>query len=278
MPDTINQVGASLSILRATLIDISVHYGLQILAAVAILLAGSFIGRHAGKALDAWLEKRGLDDGLRGLVLRIFRVVIFALSALVAAEKAGVPVTSLIAGIGVAGVGAGLALQGVLGNVFAGLTILFTRPFKVGQYVEVVGVHGLVAEVTLFSTTLIHPDTSRVIIPNRKIVGEILHNHGDRRQFELKIGVAYTTDLEAALSLAQATLRKDPRVLADPQPLVGVRELGDSAVVVSVRPWVSAADYESARLDLCRALLEAYRDAGVSLPFPQREVRLLGNG
>jgi small conductance mechanosensitive channel len=275
MPDTINQVGETVAVLKTTLVDIAIRYGLQILAALAILLVGLLISRWAANALDAWLTKRGLDAALRGIVTRIFRLLVMAAAVVVAAEKAGVPVTSLIAGIGVAGVGAGLALQGVLGNVFAGLTILFTRPFKVGEYVDIAGVHGLVTDVSIFSTTLLHADMSRVVVPNRKIVGEILHNYGTRRQVTLRLGVAYATDLDKALSIARATLRADPRVLEDPAPLVGVKELADSAIVVSVRPWVGVADYENAQGDLYRALLEAYRAGGVEMPFPQREVRLL---
>jgi small conductance mechanosensitive channel len=276
MPETINQVGETIFTLKATLLDIAVRYGFQILAAAAILLVGLQVSRWAANALDVWLTKKGLDDALRGLVTRVFRILIMAAALVVAAEKAGIPVTSLIAGIGVAGVGAGLALQGVLGNVFAGLTILFTRPFKVGEYIEVTGVHGQVKDISLFSTILLHPDMSLVVVPNRKIVGEILHNYGARRQVTLRLGVAYGTDLEQALSIARAALRADPRVLEDPAPLVGVKELGDSAVVISVRPWVAVADYENATADLNRAILEAYRKAGVDMPFPQREVRLLG--
>jgi small conductance mechanosensitive channel len=136
-------------------------------------------------------------------------------------------------------------------------------------------VHGQVTDVSLFSTTLLHADMSRVIVPNRKIVGEILHNYGARRQVTLRIGVSYATDLEKALSIAQATLRADPRVLEDPAPIIGVKELADSAIIVSVRPWVGVADYEKAQGDLYRAMVEAYRAAGVEMPFPQREVRLL---
>jgi small conductance mechanosensitive channel len=275
MPENLNQVGQTIVVLKATLLDLAIRYGFQILVAAAILLVGLQVSRWAANGLDVWLAKRGLDESLRGIVTRIFRVLVMAAAAMVAAEKAGIPVTSLIAGIGVAGVGAGLALQGVLGNVFAGLTILFTRPFKVGEYVEIAGVHGQVTDVSLFSTTLLHADMSRVIVPNRKIVGEILHNYGARRQVTLRIGVSYATDLEKALSIAQATLRADPRVLEDPAPIIGVKELADSAIIVSVRPWVGVADYEKAQGDLYRAMVEAYRAAGVEMPFPQREVRLL---
>jgi small conductance mechanosensitive channel len=276
MPETMNQVGATLAVLRSTFVDIAVRYGLQILSALILLFVGLRVAAHAGKVLDAWLTKKALDVSLRDLVVRIFKILIIGATAVMAAEKAGVPVTSLIAGVGVAGLGVGLALQGVLGNVFAGLTILFTRPFKVGEFIELLGIHGQVITITVFSTTLLHADQSRVVIPNRKIVGEVLHNYGTTRQLDLRVAVAYATDLEVALSVARATLEADPRVLAEPAPLVGVKELSESAIILSLRPWVAVADYEKARVDLYRALVEAYRRSAVELPFPQREIRILG--
>jgi small conductance mechanosensitive channel len=276
MPETIDKVGASLSSLKVTLAEMAIRYGLQILAALAILIIGLQIARWAGNVLDRWLGQKPLDVSLRHLVVRVFRILLMAATVTVAAEKAGVPVTSLIAGIGVAGVGAGFALQGVLGNVFAGLTILFTRPFRVGEYIEILGERGQVTEITVFTTTLLHADQSSVVIPNRKIVGEILHNYGTKRQMEVRIGVSYATDLEKALAVVQDRLLADPRVLQEPAPLVGIQELGDSAIVISVRPWVGVADYEVTRAALNRALVEAFRAQGIDMPFPQREVRLLG--
>jgi len=277
MSDTVDKVGASLLAFKITLMELAVRYGLQILAAIVILIIGLRVAKWSGNVLDAWLTKKALDVSLRGLVVRIFRILIIAATVVVAAEKIGVPVTSLIAGVGVAGVGAGFALQGVLGNVFAGLSILFTRPFKVGEYIEILGVNGQVTEITVFTTTLLHTDMSSVVIPNRKIVGEILHNYGNKRQMELRVGISYASDLEKALSVVRDTVGADARVLKDPAVLIGIKELGDSAIILSVRPWVSVPDYENTRVDLYRALVEACRAAHLDMPFPQREVRLLGS-
>lgn len=276
MPETMDKVGATLISFKIMLVELAVRYGLQILAALIIMIIGVRLARWSGNMLDAWLTKKALDVSLRGLVVRIFRVLVLAITVVVAAEKIGVPVTSLVAGVGVAGVGAGFALQGVLGNVFAGLTILFTRPFKVGEYIEILGVNGQVTEITVFTTTLLHADMSSVVIPNRKIVGEIMHNYGTKRQMELRIGVSYASNLEKAIKVVTDTLKADARVLADPVAVVGIRELGDSAIVLWARPWVAVPDYENARVDLYRALVEAFRANELDMPFPQREVRLLG--
>jgi len=201
-------------------------------------------------------------------------VLIFTL--VVALDKFGFQVAPLVAGIGVAGLGIGIALQGVLGNLVAGLSIILTKPFRVGEWIAIVGVYGQVSSIELFATTLVHPDQSRVIIPNRKIVGEILHNYGTIRQMELTVGVGYATDLPRALAVARETLLANARVLKTPAPLVGIASLGDSAVNLSIGPWVAVPDYASAQGELYQAIVERFRAGGIEMPFPQREVRLLG--
>jgi small conductance mechanosensitive channel len=186
-----------------------------------------------------------------------------------------VQVAPLIAGIGVAGVGIGLALQGVLGNVMAGLSIIFTKPFRVGEYIELVGVYGEVTAIDIFSTTLHHADRSRVVIPNRKIVGEILHNYGTMRQLNLTVGVAYGSDLKEALTIAKEVVEKNPHVLKDPAPVVGISVLADSAITISVQPWVKMVDFGSAPGELYQALVERFHASHIDIPFPQREVRFL---
>jgi len=194
----------------------------------------------------------------------------------VALDKFGFQVAPLVAGIGVAGLGVGIALQGVLGNVVAGLSIILTKPFRVGEWISIVGVYGQVSSIELFATTLLHPDQSRVIIPNRKIVGEILHNHGTTRQVDLTVGVSYATDLPKALATARETLLANPRVLKAPAPMVGIASLGDSAINLALGPWVAVPDCALAQGELYQAVVERFRAAGIEMPFPQREVRLLG--
>jgi small conductance mechanosensitive channel len=180
-----------------------------------------------------------------------------------------------VAGIGVAGLGLGIALQGVLSNVVAGLSIILTKPFRVGEWISIVGVYGQVSSIELFSTTLLHPDQSRVVIPNRKIVGEILHNYGAIRQLDLTVGVAYGTDLPKALAAAREALLANPRVLETPAALVGIASLGDSSINLTLGPWVAVPDYIPAQGELYQAVVERFRAAGIEIPFPQREVRML---
>jgi small conductance mechanosensitive channel len=214
---------------------------------------------------------------MRLLLVRITRLVIFVLALVVALGTAGMDVTALIAGVGVAGVGVGLAMQGVLSNLVAGLTIIFTKPFRVGEYIALLNVQGQVKTVELFSTTLTHPDLSRVVIPNKKIVGEILHNYGHIRQLNLSVGVAYGTDLNNALTIARAVLAQNPRVLKDPEPGVGVALLADSSINLAIKPWTKVEDFALAVAEINQAIAESFRANKIEIPFPQREVRMLNN-
>jgi small conductance mechanosensitive channel len=198
------------------------------------------------------------------------------LTLLVALDKFGFQIAPLVAAVGVAGVGVGFAFHGVLANVIAGLSIIFTRPYRVGEYIELLGVHGQVVTVELFSTTLVQLDQSRVVIPNHKIVGEILHNYGTIRQLQLKVGVAYSANLDEVLVVVKEIVAANPCVLTEPAPLIGFNELADSSVTLSIQPWVAVADMITARAELYQTIIERFRASKIDIPFPQREVRLLG--
>jgi small conductance mechanosensitive channel len=182
----------------------------------------------------------------------------------------------LIAGLSVAGAGIALATQGVLSNMVAGLTIIFTKPYRVGEYIAVVGVEGQVGAITLFSTALTHPDRSRIVVPNRKVVGEILQNYGRIRQAEIRVGVAYESDLSLVLGAIREVVGANARVLSDPTPVVQIAALAESAVQIAIKPWVAVTDYGEVGGELHLALVEELHHRGISIPYPQREVRLIG--
>ncbi len=257
------------------MIDLAIRYGFQVAGALAILAAGVLLARWVGNVVQGWLQRQELEPPVRILIVRVVRAVVFAFAVLAALDKFGVQIAPLIAGIGVAGLGVGIALQGVLSNVVAGLTIIFTKPYRVGEYVEIIGVHGEVMSIDIFSTVLRHTDQSRVVVPNRKIVGEVLHNHGSMRQLNLAVGVAYGTNLTEALRIARDVVANNPRVLREPAPLVGISMLADSAITFSIQPWVKVPDYGPAQAELYQALVEQFRVKRIEMPFPQQEVRLL---
>ena len=261
---------------QETAIDLALRFGPKVVVALLTLAAGHFIGRWVGRMADTMLTRFDLDATLRLLLVRIVRVLVLGLFFIMALQNLGVELLPLIAGLGVAGAGVALAMQGVLGNLAAGLTIIFTRPFKVGEYIAIVDVEGAVAEISLFNTVLSHPDRSRVVIPNRKIVGEILHNFGALRQLDVVVGVAYDTDIREALAAVREVLAAHPKILAEPEPLIRVAALADSSVRIAIQPWTTVDDFHATAGEVTQAVLETFRARGISIPLPQREVRLLG--
>jgi small conductance mechanosensitive channel len=249
-----------------TLTQYAVQYGLQALIALAIFIAGSMAARWAADLAQRTLERQALDPPVRLLLVRIVKIVVLLFTAMIALQTLGVPIAPLIAGVGVAGVGIGLALQGVLSNVMAGLSIIFSKPYKVGEHISLLGVHGDVVVIDIFTTTLMHPDRSRVIIPNRKIVGEILHNFGTIRQIHLTVDVAYRTDLDQALAIVREVVAAHPEVLKDPAPSIGVSDLGHPAITIAVEPWTAVAHYSATQGELNKTILERLRAAQIEFP------------
>jgi small conductance mechanosensitive channel len=252
-----------------------VDHGMQILTAIVLMGAGVFIARWAGNLIHRWLKSKTYDEPVSNLIVKVVKLLIIAFIGIMALGQMGVQITPLIAGIGVAGVGLSLAMQGILGNLVAGLTIIFSKPFAIGEYIEVLGVSGLVTDIALFSTTLLHADNSRVLVPNRKIVGEILHNFGSIRQLDLTAVVGYGADFTLALSIVNDILQQNPDVLTDPAPVVGIAALNESSISLAIKPWVKVAEFGSAQAAIYQAVIERFRDKKIEIPIPRRDIRFL---
>jgi small conductance mechanosensitive channel len=252
-----------------------VEHGMQILTAIVLMAIGVLVAGWVGNIMKRWLRKKAFDEPVSTLITRIVKLLIIAFVGIMALGQMGIQITPLIAGIGVAGVGASLAMQGLLGNLVAGLTIIFTKPFIVGEYIELLGVYGQVTDIALFSTTLLHADNSHVHVPNRKIVGEILHNYGKIRQLDLSVGVAYGTDLTLARTVAGNVLQQNPRVLKEPAPVIGIASLGDSFITLAIKPWVSVDDFVVAQAEIYQSLLESFQEKKIDIPGPRQAVRII---
>jgi small conductance mechanosensitive channel len=256
-------------------LELVIRYGFQFVGAIIILVVGVLAARWIGKLSDRSLQSHVKDPPTRMLLVRVIRILVIILTLLVALDKFGFQIAPLVAAVGVAGVGVGFAFQGVLGNLVAGLSIVFTKPFRVGEWIEILGVHGQVVTIELFSTTLVQLDRSRVVIPNRKVVGEVLHNFGTIRQLSLTVGVGYAADLNGVIAVAREVVTANPRVLKEPAPIIGVGELAASSVMLVLQPWVSVADVVPAKAELYQAIVERFRTSNIAIPFPLQEVRLL---
>jgi small conductance mechanosensitive channel len=260
---------------KDTALDLAIRFGPKLLVAILVLVAGYYVGRWVGAFFERWLGKLHLEPPVRLLLVRVARLVVLGLFLIVALQNLGVDLLPLIAGLSVAGAAVALAMQGVLGNLAAGLTIIFTRPFRVGEYVAMVGVEGRVESIDLFTTKLSHPDRSIVVVPNRKIVGEILHNYGEIRQLDLKLEIVRGADLERALAAIDEAVGANARVLREPAAVIGVAQLGARIIGIAVKPWVKVTDYVAAGGELNLAIVEKLRAAGVDYPMSARAVRLV---
>jgi small conductance mechanosensitive channel len=276
MSDTANAAISHIDQIETKVIDFLTDYGFQIVGALIILFIGVIIAWWIGRTLKNWLDSKHVEPPIAMLAVRVVRLLVFLVALLQALEKLSVPIGPALAGIGVAGVGVGLALQGVLGNLVAGLVIIFTKPFRVGEYIEVAGVGGQVKHIELFSTMLLHTDMSNVMIPNRKLVGEIMHNYGQIRQLDMGVGVGYSTDMVSAQKIVREILSANTRVLKDPAPFIGITNLGDYSIQITVKPWTKVADYLPAQVEIYEEILNRFRANKIEIPFPQREIRLLG--
>ena len=260
---------------RDIVLDLAIRYGFQVLGALLVLAAGALVARWIGQLVDRRLQKHAMEPPMRLLTVRVLKIVVMLIAAVVALDKFGFQIAPLVAGIGVAGLGVGLALQGVLGNLVAGLTIIFTKPFRVGEYVELLNVRGDVTKIELFSTTLLHPDRSRVVIPNRRIVGEILHNYGVMRQLHLAVAVPHDADLAKVLAAVGDVVSRNARVLKDPPPVIGVAQITESGIKIGIDPWVRVVDVGAADSEIYGALVEEFRARRIDLGLARQEVRLV---
>jgi small conductance mechanosensitive channel len=211
---------------------------------------------------------------MRNLVFGIgLAVVIVAALGVV-----GVPNASLLAVLGAAGLGIGLALKDSLANLASGVLLVLFRPFSAGDYVEIAGQGGNVSSIELMFTRLITPDNREVLVPNGEITTNPIINFTarDRRRIDLVVGVAYESEADEAIQVIRDVLAAESRVLDDPEPQMMLLNLGESSVDIAVRPWVKTPDFWSVRSDLLRAIKRALTDAGIEIPFPQRTVRVVG--
>ena len=265
---------AALEQAKSTLIELAIKFGPKLFVAILIVVAGFYAGRWVGQGVNRSLGQFHLEPPVRLLLVRVVRLLVLGLFLIMALQNLGIELLPLIAGVGVAGAGVALAMQGVLGNLVAGLTIIFTRPFRVGEYISIVGVEGQVEAIDIFSTILSHTDSSRVVVPNRKIVGEILHNYGQIRQLDLSVDITRADDLERALAAIDEVVKANPRVLKEPAAIIGARALSNTSISIAVKPWIKVSDYVAAGGEINQAIVEKFRAAGVYYPASQFEIRV----
>ena len=258
-------------------LDLALGYGLDVLGAVAILIAGVYIAGRARRSVLQILHRApGLDDTLEPVISDIVRYAILVFVLIAVLAQFGVQTTSIIALLGVAGLAVGLSLQGTLQNIAAGIMLLFLRPFRVGDYIDAEGLAGTVEEIGLFTTHLRTYQGIYLEVPNGQVWNRSILNYSrvEARRLDIVVGISYDDDIDKAQAALLELMTSDSRANAEPEPQVMVKELADSSVNLNLRCWAAAGDYWSLLFDLNKAAKLRLDAEGISIPFPQRDVHL----
>ena len=263
-----------LETLYTFLVTNGLELALDVLSALVILIVGFWFAGRLSKLLKSRLNKlKRMDTTVAGFLAALVRYGLIIVTIVAVLEQFGVETTSLVAVLGAAGLAIGLALQGTLSNVAAGVMLLFFRPFKPGNFVDVGGIAGTVTDLTLFTTDLNTPDNVHITVPNSQIWGQAITNysHNATRRIDIPCGIGYGEDINQAMKVMLDAM-SDPRVLENPGPQVFVDALGGSSVDMIARFWCNASDYWQIKWDMTKAVKEALDEAGIEIPFPQQVV------
>jgi small conductance mechanosensitive channel len=274
MPDDSTFFNSFLEPVKLWLATQGLEFLLGLVSAAVIFVVGRWLTGRLSRLVGRGLERAKVDATLRAFLVRIVQVLLLVVVVLAALDRLGVKTTSLVAIIGAAGLAIGLAMQGSLSNFAAGVMIIFFRPFRAGDFIDAGGVKGIVEEISIFHTHLRTPDNLKVIVPNAQVNGGAITNFSakDTRRCDFTVGVSYEDDLKVAKEAIWGVLRADARILQDPAPIVGVMNLGESAVEIVIWPWVKAGDFLAVKFDLNEGVKAALEAAGCTIPYPQRDV------
>ena len=257
--------------------ELGVQYGVNIIAVIIILIIGFWIAGVAGRMVaKIGAANERLDDTLFKFLGSLARYAVLAFTFLMVLERFGVETTSIVAIIGAAGLAVGLALQGTLSNLAAGVMILLFRPYNVGDFIDGADVFGKVSDINLFTTEIGTFDNQHIIVPNSMLWGAKLinHSHHPVRGVDMTFGVSYGADLKKARAAILSVLDRHPDVLAEPAPFVEIETLNDSSVDFLVRPFCKGENFFKVRYSIPELIKNAFDNAGIEIPFPHRKVIL----
>ena len=251
-------------------------YGVNFLKAIVIFIVGRFIVKLISKAIGKGMNRSGTDPMLSKFLTNIVYALMLVFVVIASISQLGVQTASLVAILGAAGLAIGLALQGSLANFAAGVMAIIFRPYNVGDVVEVADNTGQVEELDVFTTTLRLPDKTKIIIPNAQALDGPIINYTEagNRRMDLSVGIAYDADIPKAREIILKAINASDYVLDSPAPSVGVTELADNSVNLTVRPWAKATDHPAATLELLERIKIALDEAEIGIPYPQRDVHI----
>ncbi len=252
------------------------EFGVNIIAALAIFVIGKWVAGFLKRFVVRVMERQNIDATLTKFVSSLVYIGLLVFVVIAALSQVGVQTTSFVAIIGAAGLAVGLALQGSLANFAAGVLMIIFRPIQVGDLVEAGGALGHVEEISIFTTNLVTLDNKTVIIPNGNVTSGNIVNYSRKGKIriDLVFGIGYGDDMKKAKDIMMEVMSSDERVMENPEPMVGLLELGDNSVNFAARPWVDPAVYWDVYFDINERVKQRFDEEGVSIPFPQRDVHI----
>lgn len=248
-----------------------------IILAVVVLILGMIICKLVLKVLGKGLDRTKLDLTVNNFVKQCCKIVLYVLLLTIVLSVLGIPATSIVTVIGTAGVAIGLALQSSLSNVAGGIMLLINKPFKIGDYILVSGVSGVVKQITILYTRLDSDSNQAIFIPNGQVSGAVVTNNNTNgtRRVDMKFSISYSDDYQKAREVILQVLSRNDRILTDPAPTVRMLEHAASSVNIAVRPWCKAADYWEVFFSVTEEVRAAFIESGISIPFDQLDVHVV---
>jgi small conductance mechanosensitive channel len=257
------------------LVEFVTNYSFQIIGAVIIMVIGFMASKYVRNYTLKLLLKTSLDETISGFIANLVRFVVIAMMSVLALGKLGISIAPFIAALGAVSLTAGLALQGSVANFAAGIVLIATKPFKIGDTIKVHDNYGQVDEIKLAYTVLINEDKEQITIPNKYMIGDVLVNSYSYRIVEGSVGVAYDSDVKKAINLIKELVSTCRDSSSDNEPSVGIENFGDSAIDIGYRYWAKTDKYFKTQYEINAKIFDALKEAGISIPFPQREIKII---
>jgi small conductance mechanosensitive channel len=256
-------------------IEFLTNYSFQIIGAVIIVTIGWFLSKYIYTVLIRFFNTHDFDITLGKFAANIVRILVFGAMFIVAIGKLGISIAPFVAAVGAVFLTAGLALQGTVANFAAGISLVITRPFKLGDTILVNKVYGVVEEIKLGYTTLRTEDEELITIPNKNMIGEVIVNSFDYRIVESSVGISYNDDAEKAIELIKRVIDAFENLSGENKAVVGIQKFGDNAVEIGMRYWVPTRSYFKTQYEVNMAVYKALNDAKITIPYPQRDVHVI---
>lgn len=272
-----NKVEELLGMQSGELTGVIVSFATKLAIAIVVILVGFWVAKKASSMLEKILKKKDTDKSLISFLSSMISIIVKALTVVTAISQLGIEMTSFVAILGAAGLAIGMAFSGTLSNFAGGVMILLFKPFKVGDYVNMQGEEGIVDEILVFNTILKTLDNKTIILANGAVANGTITNFtkANKRRVDWTFGIAYGDDVKVARELLTKFMQEDKRIINDPAaPFVGLGELADSSVNLTVRAWTKTENYWDVFFDMNERVYAEFETAGLSIPFPQMDVHM----